>query len=514
MKKRIYNILCAGVAILTATALGGCTDGFLDKEPNGGKISNEQMEELAVWNPYIMLGQNYGITFKSLLIGTGGTTNHDDFGQKSVDITTDIMSGDMAMPSSVYGWFRDAARLMATKTTDNRAYMVWRYYYQIIKAANSVFDVIGGDENAPEEGDNRIYYGQAKANRAYAYFNLITLHTKSYAAEKDNKALPIYHSQLTTESKGLSTVEEVFQFIIQDLEDAIECLDGYSRPISSGKEFKFEVNQNVAKGILAYVYLTMGENLKAAQYAQEVINSEEFDILPEDEVLTNGFNNVNSKNWMWGLDLNKDNTMGLGTFWGHVDVFTYSYAAAGETKQIDINLAMDIAGRENDIRFLWFFDLDGSVTGAPQFAGLPLNKFFDAGKQIMGDRQWENDEVFMRVEEMYLIAAEGYARAGGPDHLDAAKEILAALLEQRDAATAAMVSDMSQDELLETIYYNWRVEMWGEGKGLLTMKRFQKTVTLGENNLYHKNEQLSWDDERLTFTIPQREIANNPLLAN
>lgn len=512
MKKRIYNILCAGVVILSTTALGSCTDGFLEKEPNGGVISNEQMQDVAVWNPYVMLGQNYGITFKSLLQGTGGTTQHDDFGQKSVDITTDILSGDMAMPANNYGWFRDAAQLLATKTTDNRAYMVWRYYYQIIKAANSIFDVIGGDENAPEEGENRIYYGQAKANRAYAYFSLITLHTKSYATEKGNKALPIYRSQLTTENKGLSTVEEVFQFIIKDLEDAIACLEGYSRPVSSGKEFKFEVNENVAKGILAYVYLTMGENVKAAQYAQQVIDTEEFSILPKAELLSNGFNNVNSSNWMWGVDLNKDNTMGLATFWGQIDMFTYSYAAAGDPKQIDANLAGELLGHEGDERIYWFCDLDGSIVGEVGFAGIPLNKFYDAGRTPMGDRQWENDEVFMRVEEMYLIAAEGYTRAGGDDNLNTAKEIFSNFIEERDTEVAATVAGMSREELLETIYYNWRVEMWGEGKALLTMKRFQKTVTLGSNNKYHPNEQLSWDDERLTFVIPQREITNNPLL--
>ncbi|WP_455587357.1 RagB/SusD family nutrient uptake outer membrane protein [Bacteroides sp.] len=512
MKKRIlYNIVCAGVVMLSTTALVGCGDSFLEKEPNGGVISNEQMQELAVWNPYILLGQNYGITFKSLLQGTGGTTQHDDFGQKSVDLTTDILSGDIAMPANNYGWFRDAAQLLATKTTDNRAYMVWRYYYQIIKAANSVFDVIGGDESAPEDGENRIYYGQAKANRAYAYFNLITLHTKSYAIEKGNKALPIYRSQLTTENKGLSTVEEVFRFIIGDLEDAITCLKGYSRPISSGKEFKFEVNENVAKGILAYVYLTMGENAKAAQYAQDVINTEEFALLPKTELISNGFNNVNSQNWMWGIDLNKDNTMGLATFWGQMDLFTYSYAAAGDPKLIDDNLASELMAHEKDMRYYWFCDLDGSVFGEAGFYGYPINKFYDAGREPMGDRQWENDEVFMRVEEMYLIAAEGYARVGGED-LDAAKEIFTAFIEQRDGEVAAAVSDMSQDELLEAIYYNWRIEMWGEGKALLTMKRFQKTVTLGQSNKYHPNEQLSWDDERLTFTIPQRETSNNPLL--
>lgn len=57
---------------------------------------------------------------------------------------------------------------------------------------------------------------------------------------------------------------------------------------------------------MAYVYLTMGENVKAAQYAQQVIDTEEFSILPKAELLSNGFNNVNSSNWMWGVDLNKD----------------------------------------------------------------------------------------------------------------------------------------------------------------------------------------------------------------
>lgn len=50
----------------------------------------------------------------------------------------------------------------------------------------------------------------------------------------------------------------------------------------------------------------MGENVKAAQYAQQVIDTEEFSILPKAELLSNGFNNVNSSNWMWGVDLNKD----------------------------------------------------------------------------------------------------------------------------------------------------------------------------------------------------------------
>ena len=50
-----------------------------------------------------MLGQALGTYSTTFAWKTGGTTNHDDFGQKSIDITTDLMSGDLAMSGETYG---------------------------------------------------------------------------------------------------------------------------------------------------------------------------------------------------------------------------------------------------------------------------------------------------------------------------------------------------------------------------------------------------------------------------
>lgn len=127
----------------------------------------------------------------------------------------------------------------------------------------------------------------------------------------------------------------------------------------------------------------------------------------------------------------------------------------------------------------------------------------------MGDRTWTNDIVYMRVEEMYLINAEANARA---NHQPEAKAALKALLEQRDQATAAEVDNMNADQLLENIYYNWRVEMWAEGRGLLTLKRFHKSMVRGDNNYALTGETISYDDSRLIFEIPEREVTNNPNL--
>lgn len=476
--------------------LAGCGDSFLDKEPSGGYVSGDQLELNATWNGNIMLGQSYGITSTSLAQGTGGTTGHDDFGQKSVDIATDIISGDMAMSSETYGWFSADAKLNSNTTTRNRAYMLWRYYYQVIKSTNSIFDVVGGDEKAPESGDNRIYFGQAKAMRAHAYFSLVNLYNKPYKYSKTDKALPIYRTQLLAENVGLSTVQQVYDLIVGDLKTAIECLEGFENPVYAGTPIKSEINQATAKGILAYVYLTMGNNTEAAKLAMEVINTGEYPILTYDNLLTNGFNSVSSTNWLWAIDLTTDNSPALPTFWGHVDYFTYSYCSAGDFKMIDYNLYTQIP--TTDKRKSWF----------NSGAFISWYKFYNAGRVPMGDRQWIDDEVLMRIEEMYLIAAEAYARENDSN----AKIVLKAFLDQRDPTVAETLEDLSQSDLLDLIYYNWRVEMWAEGKGLLTMKRFEKSMTRGNNNFALAGQTIKWDDSRLYFEIPQNEILNNPLL--
>lgn len=480
--------------------LGSCSDSFLDEDPQG-YISKDQMEESAKWNPSLMLGQAAGIAQTSFAYGTGGTTNHDDFGQKSIDIATDLMSGDMILGGTTYGWFASDARLLNNTKDRDRAYQIWRYYFQIIKAANSIFDTCGGDEdeNMPEEGEeNRIYYGQAKAFRAYAYLNLVNLYARPYEESKNEKVLPIYRTQLISNTVEYSTVDQIYTFVIDDLKDAITALAGQDRETKKGSsgEVKDVPDEWVARGLLAYAYLQKGENANAASTAFDVIEGGKYPLMTFEDALNSGFNSDQLSNFMWAIDLTTDNTPGLPTFWGHVDYFTYSYAAAGDYKEINSELYAEIPA--SDYRRYWF------RSSKPM---LPWGKFFDNGMEPMGNRRWDNDEVYMRVEEMYLILAEASARDNA---LTTARAALKALLDERDASAAAAVAGMNQTQLLDAIYYNWRVEMWGEGRGLMTMKRFKKSVTRGSNDAARPGQTYGYDDSRLYFEIPEREITNNP----
>jgi hypothetical protein len=59
-----------------------------------------------------------------------------------------------------------------------------------------------------------------------------------------------------------------------------------------------------------------------------------------------------------------------------------------------------------------------------------------------------------------------------------------------------------------------RIELWGEGKSYLSMKRNNSTITRGSNHVFHAGESISSSDERLTFEIPRAEIQNNPFISN
>lgn len=136
-------------------------------------------------------------------------------------------------------------------------------------------------------------------------------------------------------------------------------------------------------------------------------------------------------------------------------------------------------------------------------------KFYDKARGVLADeldRRWLNDLVYMRIEEMYLIGAEAAYR---DNQIDNSKDLLKELLLERDKDLASEVDGMSSGALREQIYYNWRVEMWGEGRALATYKRFGGTKTRGNNHYNGAGETVSVTDIRLTFQTPNGEINTN-----
>ena len=479
-----------------------CSDDFLTAEPTA-YLSSGAMSEIAKNDPASVLEPLVsGIYSTTFMLGSGGLNSADsrndmDYGKKNIDLITDIMCNDIAGVAFTYNWYRTVAQYTDQIKTGSMPYAAWRFYYRIIKSANEVLDILGGDEQMPEDAASKIYYGQAKVMRAYAYFYLVNLYQHPYSDKKNNPGVPIYRTQLEASMHGQSSVEEVYGLIISDLEDAVVALRGFDRGTDKSK-----ANQDVAFGFLANAYLFTGEYVKAAAAADSVISSANYPILSQSTVLTNGFNTVNS-NWIWGIEVTPDNYSGIQNWWTHMDYFTYGYASAGDAKAIDAGLYASIPA--SDVRKKWFgnYASGAVVPGASPL--MPLNKFFDPVRVPDGDKTWVNDLVYMRAEEMYLIKAEALANA---DDLLGAKDALQKLLTERN--TTANISGLNKTDLLNEIYFNWRVEMWGEGKSYFAMKRFKKTTKRGTNHAYYAGETFPYNYEKMILEIPEREHLNNP----
>ncbi|CAM1341997.1 RagB/SusD family nutrient uptake outer membrane protein [Tenacibaculum amylolyticum] len=484
-----------------------CSDELLNNSGVSGEsqpttnLTSAQLEVGAQTNSNIPAAFVNGMYAQMIQTGSGGTGGHDDFGHKSYDVFSDMLCGDMALSRSTFGWYR--ASITAFEATqdftfgDNR--QVWRYYYRIIRSANTIIDNLGGTDVTPTDADSRYNMGQAKAMRAHSYFYLAQFYQKEYNASEP--ILPLY-TRVEPANLPKSTAQEVYDLIESDLNEAITLLDGFNRGS------KTAVNQDVARMILAYALGAKGgRDTDVAQLTQQVINAGNHTMLAPGEV-TNGFNDVATSSWMWGIDLVPANQLGLISWWGQIDSYSYSYAGAGDYKAMDINLYNQMP--TNDVRRAQFFNNPASGRNlqpllkfyySPAVAG--TNNFF-SGPQVGVTA----DYVYMRIEEAYLLNAEANARAGAEG---AARTSLKALMARR-VPDASYIDALSGQALLDEIYLQTRLEMWGEGKSYLAMKRNKATTTRGANHLSFVGVPIPYNDERMTFEIPQGEIQNNPFI--
>ena len=493
MKRRFIYFLVA-----TSLVTAGCSSDFLDPVRNTNVITSEDIANNVNVNPALVEGSLNGIG--SLLIEPAGITGtrHYDLGQKGVDIWLDMLSGDMALSANSYGWYQNTANLVSTVDFSREENsIIWRYYYKVVNLSSNIILSFGGNEAEPTTPEARHLLGQAKAYRAYAYFYLTQIFQRAY--DPSQPILPYNDGEVRFAYKVPAS--QIYDLIENDLLDAIDLLDGFT-PSS-----KQQINQNIAKGLLAYTYAAMGNYTDAKVYSDEIINSGAYPLTTTGQLAFpgagSGFSNVNTPSWMWGYDITTEMGHQLLNWWGQVDYYTYSYQWAGDRKTIDTGL-LALIPPAGDVRRTQF-----GTSGTTN--RMPINKFFDAGRTAGGQQIVTTDYIFMRVDEFYLLSAEAAAKSGDePAARARLKEFMANRLTGGSAAVDAYVDPLSGANLKQAIYNQTRIEFWGEGKSYLALKRNQATVTRGTNHVFRPNQTFAYDIDEMSFQIPQVEMDNNP----
>lgn len=473
------NIKSLFLFMAFSVLLTGCEKEFLDTEP-ARSISAEQIAETPAANEALL----NGIYANMRTYGVGGSTAHTDYGHLGLRAALDHMSNDVVLNN--FNWYIFYYNFTGRVQNHSRTEIIWNTYYSFVSDANIVINGLGAIEGLTAEEDALL--GQALALKSFALFNLVRIYSPSYLGNESAPGIPV-PDRISFEGLPRGTVQDVYDQIIPDLERAVDLLEGFDRMS------KQQINQNVAQGILARVYLETGNWTEAANAANAA--RMEYSLMTGEEYVNSGFDDIANQEWMWGADIDSESSTTFASFFSHYDSFSGGYGGdLGGYKIIDQRLFNSIP--ETDARK----DVFAEAGNEFEFPPLTNTKFRD------GTGNFEGDYVYMRAAEMYLIEAEALARAGQTEQ---AIDVLVDLVSTRDPGYGRPA--LSGQELVDEIYLQRRIELWGEGFSFFDLKRLDLPLDRtyeGTNHREFGQFQFPAGANEFLFQIPEVELNSNP----
>jgi tetratricopeptide (TPR) repeat protein len=345
-------------------------------------------------------------------------------------------------------------------TPSNYSYSgIWSTAYNIIMNTNVFLNIWG---NIPATSVDEIAQkddlkGQALTVRAFCHFDIARVY--GYPYQKDNGAslgAVVGNRKFNLgEQVERSSVNQTYEFIIQDLTEAL--------PLLSTDKNHGNFNYWGAKGLLARVYLYMGDYDNAFKHADEILtdadnpyalisNAEYVDSWgkpdsPETmlELLTSAFSHIDDNggvdSWYYVL------WHGAGFSGGNL-IPTDAWLAVLDEDPDDVRHGLTQQGTDEGVNFRW------------------LAKF--CGNNGDGDFKI-NNPMIMRLSEIYLIAAEAALMKAAIDQSKA--DYYLHRIRERANPAATQITATVDDVLNER-----RKEFIGEGHRYYDLGRLGLTV--------------------------------------
>lgn len=455
---------------------------------------------------------------KALYVGLEnlGYTRHNDFGFAAVCMLLDSRGQDYVGQNDGYNWFSvwgDPTRWRdndKTTTAGLADYIIWYTLYKPILAANYVI----ATRTSGNEEDNYAV-AQAKALRAFEYMQLAQAYQVAYSESSLN--LPCVPLVLDTIYCNLilgqepATVAQVYAQIKSDLDAACANLEGYMRPS------KHVINQAVAYGLRARYNLLVHKYNQAATDAEQALLLSGATPLSIAEANQPGFADASAHNVLWANIVNEDDEVvhsSIVNWPSHLSLF-YN-AGYTSTGRIHPAIASELYGQipASDVRKGWWLneDLESPLLDAEGYSELKSFiqgnsnhvfanvKFGTEDAATSYPKGAAGDWIVMRAEEMILLRAEALARAGK----DGASVLTNFVTTYRDPEYNINAHGLS---VADEIWWQRRVELWGEGFAFNDLMRLHKGVTRTTS----ANWPDAWrvdvpaDDERFPLAIPAKD---------
>lgn len=509
------------LAALSASVFAACAD-MDDIKPESGTMLATQVQETTNALP-----ERAEASFNSLFTDLGrpcfvfgtGSSRPDDFSYISKLLSNDFEGADVVLPDDGYNWFSTCGEYSSRNADYANPYARYSAPYNIISSINTFLASLGSEITDP---DLVQMAAQARALRAWSYMLLAVDFQFGYTQAADKPSVPLVTEQTTDFTNNPRvTVKELFDYIMSDLEYAVANLEGYTRTT------KAYIDLNVAYGIRARVNLYMGKWEEAAADAAKA--AEGYTPATVKEVSRPSFYDINMGCIMWGYDMTTDmaQIMNYATAPSWISSFCGEGYGAGTGDYAMINKMLWNKITDSDVRKGWWVDEN---LKSPNIEGLtwdgkgdlgnlkienvkePFKPYTNVkfGSNPIGNTYCDEDFPFMRVEEMILIQAEAYAKSGNTQK---AIEILTNFVQTyRDPSYNINARGLT---LADEIWFQRRVELWGEGFFMYDLKRLGKPLVRFHDNGKSTNWpdnfrfNMAADDGWLLMRFPQSEMNTN-----
>ncbi len=250
--KKIFNIYIFSMFI----AFTSCDD-YLDVEPIG-LVVPENVEHFD-----LLLNGERNIVF---------TSDQDDLVISADDfVLSSFGFGNLEDPSNqnlqLFSWNSDLYK-------DSDPKQVWSLPYANIYTFNSVINGVEDASLAPAyvEADKGRIKAEAQTQRAFEYWILVNTFAKQYdagTAASDPGVPLVTVADVSQTTPQRSTVQDVYDFILKDLEDAVASLS--SESVNIGRP-----SRGAAYAMLSRVKLYMGAYAEAITYADLALSENNF----------------------------------------------------------------------------------------------------------------------------------------------------------------------------------------------------------------------------------------------
>jgi len=464
--KKIF--LKLSILIVIATSIVGCDDDFL----------NDPQPTDEVTSAVIFDSRDGADAFISGLmrILRAQYTRTDSGGLYSMYMARTVKGNDF-IQNSWYNFDYDNDNREPNYT---RTRFSWIYSYDIINQANTLINGIEASE-LPEI-DKKELIGQGKALRAFFYFQLAMEFQHTYSYDSSLPAPPIY-TELSLEGKPMSTLQEMYNLIIDDLTYATQNL-------SDARLGKSYINKAVANGFLARVYQVMENWPEAEKAANNAYGGGNVSSLLDPANYNDGFNDISNTEWIWGSPQINDQS---NYYYVAPHAFTDHYADAYYGTYVNNDFVALFS--DTDVRNTFQEAYPVPDTDYRNFITTKFSFSFDA------------DMPYMRVPEMILVEAEAKYYNGSPEN---AHNLLYALQLNRDGN--AVKSSNTGQALLDEILVERRKELYAEiGVEWFDAKRYRKGIPRTGNHRLLASD-LQPDDKKFFLKIPQVEIDANDMI--